>query len=72
MCGFDTYSVAKDPLPLLIDIIQTHPLASTGDPLIYADSAVQSYHAVKQLSGETTNKYRISLRLYKNFARDCT
>ena len=41
---FVTYSAAKDP---------------TGDPLAYADSAPQSYHTMKQLFGESSNKYRV-------------
>ena len=30
----DTYSGAKDPLPFPLDIIQSHQLAPTGDPLV--------------------------------------
>ena len=36
---YDTDSGAKDPLPLLLDIIQTHKLALTGDSLVEEDAA---------------------------------
>ena len=41
--------------------IQTRQSAPTSDPLVSADSAVDSYHAMKQLSGESINKYRIRM-----------
>ena len=44
-----TYSAAKDPLPFILNI------------MVDADSATQSYHIMKQLSGETTTKYRIRM-----------
>ena len=53
--NFDTYSVAKDPLLLLMDTIQTHQLVPTGDPWVYADIAMQAYHTIKQLRDETVN-----------------
>ena len=59
--NFDTYSAAKDPIPFLLDIIQSHQLAPAGDPLVDANSAVQSYHTMKQLLSESTNKYRIRM-----------
>ena len=46
---FDIYSAAKAPLP-------------TGDHLLDADFAVQSYHKIKQLPRESTNKYRIRMK----------
>ena len=58
---FDTYSSAKNPLPFIVDVIQTHQLAPTGDSLADTDSAVQSYRTMKQLSGESANKYRIRM-----------
>ena len=65
----DTYSAAKDPLPLLLHIIQTHQLAPTEDPLVDKDAAVQAYLTMKQNPGESTKKYRVrmkvQLRLWK-------
>ena len=55
---FDTYSATKDQSSFTLDIIQTHQLAPSGDPLVDADSSAQSYHTVNQLSGESINKYR--------------
>ena len=37
---YDICSGAKDPLLLLLDIIQTHQLASIKDPLVDEDAAV--------------------------------
>ena len=45
---YDTYSGAKDPLPLLLYIIQAHQLAPTGDPLVDEDAPVQVYQTMKQ------------------------
>ena len=45
---FDTYSAAKDPLPFILDIIQTHQISSTGDSLVDSDVAMQAYHTMKQ------------------------
>ena len=71
---FDTYIAAKNALTFILIIIQTHQLAPTGDPLVDADSAVQSYHTIKQLSGENTNKYRIrmedKIRILERFGLD--
>ena len=71
---FDTYSAVRDPLPFILDIIQTRQLAQPVDPLVDADSAVQSYHTIKQLSGENTNKYRIrmedKIRILERFGLD--
>ena len=47
--------------PFFVDIIQTHQLASTDDSPVDADSVAQSYHTMKQLSGESTNKCRIRM-----------
>ena len=58
---FDTYSAAKDSLPFLLGAIQTHQLAPTGDLLVNANFAVQSYHTMKQLFDDNTNKYRIRM-----------
>ena len=49
---FDIYSAAYDPLPFILDIIQTPQLAPTGDPLIDSDVAMQAYHTMKQQPGE--------------------
>ena len=61
-----------DTLPFLLDIIQTHQLAPTGDPLVDADYAAQSYHTMKQLSGESikniVSDWRISIEFYKGLA----
>ena len=38
---FDTFSAAKDPLPFLLDIIQKHQLAPTGDSVVDANVAMQ-------------------------------
>ena len=54
---YDTYSEAKDPLPFLLDIIQSYQLAPTGDPLVNADAAVQAYHTMKQSSGGSELTY---------------
>ena len=48
----------KNPLPLLLNIIHTHQLASTGGPLVDEDAAVQAYHTMKRNPGESTNKYQ--------------
>ena len=65
--NYGTYSAAKGPLPLLLDIIQTHQLAPTGDPLVDEDAAVQAYHTMKQMPNESTNNivyvWRTLLRL---------
>ena len=55
---FDTYSATKDPFPFLVDVIETRPLAPTGDPLVDTDSVVQYYHTMKQLTSESNNNYR--------------
>ena len=46
---------------MLLDIIQTHQLAPTGDPLVDEDAAIQAYHTMKQNPGESTNKYRVRM-----------
>ena len=58
---FNTYSAAKDPLPFIIDIIQTHQLAPTGDHLVDSVVAMQAYHIMKQQPGEPANRYRIRM-----------
>ena len=58
---FDIYSAAKDPLPYLLDIIQTYQLAPTGDPLVDADVAINACHTMTQLPGEPAHRYRIKM-----------
>ena len=53
LTDFDTYSAAKDPLPLLLDIIQTRLLAPTKDHLVDEDAAAQAYHTMKQKPSES-------------------
>ena len=43
------------------EIIQTHQLAPTGDPLIDEDVAAQAYHTMKQNPAKSTNKYRVRM-----------
>ena len=56
---FDAYNGAKEPLPLILEIIQTHQLTPTGDLLIDEDATVQAYPTTKlQIYIETEWKMR--------------
>ena len=50
-----------DSLIFLLDNIPTYQLAETGDPLDDADATAQAYHIMKQVPGESTNKYYIRM-----------
>ena len=64
---FNIYSAAKDPLLFLSDIVQTHGLAPTRDPLGDADTAVQAYHicsnCVAKLPISVVLEWKLRLRL---------
>ena len=42
------------PYLLVMDVIQTHQVALTGNPLIDENAAVQTYHVIKQNPDEST------------------
>ena len=58
---YDTYCGANDLSPFLLDVIESHQLAPTGDPLVDEDAAVPAYHTMKQNLGESTNKYQVRM-----------